>query len=557
MNELAATAPAGSAARGFALPRELSVGWLLALVGVLAAMQLSMATGRSINWDEFWFYSQVELVARGEFIQPLQTIHTRLFAWLPGLPGSEIDHILVARLFMWACALVTAGGIYLLAEKFADKRTALLAVAAYMGAGYVLQHSIAFRVDPIVTALLTSALCVAARTRLTPLWIALLGALIGLAAMVTIKFVLWAPAFAGMALWQWHEEKYDPRYLARWFAAGAVALATFALLYMLHSVDAGGGEARAAAEGTLSRSAGKMIGFLDSPHLPLIGKGVFTALPLALAIMLVPGVVLRLELPLAKRLALLALWLPVLTPVYYVNSLPYFYPFILPPVAVTCALSLPIFVRRYGMTVVAGVIGLSAAMVWVVDTRGVTQKQETLIAAVHEVFPEPVNYFDCCGMIASFPKQNDFLTRYGVQRYLEAGEPTLLRAMEAQPVPLVLDNNRQFSRLIELGDSTEFLPADAAALRGTYVRFWADIYIAGRKLGAGETGDWDVLVPGTYTVEGTLEVNGTTYSDGELLALARGPARLANRGDSEASLIWGENLVRPGIEPVGFYWTAW
>ena len=206
MSELAAPAPSLDKPSGFSLPRELPVSWLLVLIGLIAAMQLSMATGRSINWDEFWFYSQVEVVARGEFIIPLQTIHTRLFAWLPGLPGSAIDHILTARLVMWACALVTAGCIYLTAEKFAGRSTALLAVAAYMGAGYVLQHSIAFRVDPMVTALLTSALAIAARTRLNALAIIALGALIGLAAMVTIKFVLWAPAFAGIALWRWHEE---------------------------------------------------------------------------------------------------------------------------------------------------------------------------------------------------------------------------------------------------------------------------------------------------------------------------------------------------------------
>jgi len=426
-----------------------------------------------------------------------------------------------------------------------------------MGAGYVLQHSTSFRVDPIVTALLTTALCIAARTRLSLHWLVTLGALIGLAAMVTIKFVLWAPAFAGIALWRWHDERYEWQYVARWFAAGAVSVAVFAALYTLHSINLGLYDAKEAAEGTLTRSAGKMFALLDSPHLIMIGKGAFTGLPLTLAILMVPLVVPRLDVPIAKRIGLMGLWLPILTPFYYVNSLPYFYTFILPPVAVICALALPVFVERYGMALVALFIGLTAAMVWTVDVRGVTDRQRTLITAVHNVFPEPVPYFDCCGMIATFPKKNDFLTRYGVQRYLDTGEATLVKAMQEAPVPLVLDNNRQFSRVIEFNDASEFLPEDAEALRSTYIRFWADIYIAGRMLEGGTAQKWNVLVPGTYTVEGTLLVNGAEYGNGSLVKLDRGDIMLANPGEERAQLIWGRNKVRPSIEPVSFYWTAW
>ncbi len=555
MSDLAAPAIPRAGPSLPAFPAVISTRWLIALIGVLALMQLSMATGRSINWDEFWFYSQVEIVARGEFIQPLQTIHTRLFFWLPAMPGSEIDHILIARLFMWGCALVTAGGIYLLAEKFSDRRTALLTVAVFMGAGYVLQHSSSFRVDPIVTALLTSALVIAARTRLGIGSVFALSVLIGLAGMVTIKFVLWAPAFAGIALWRWSETGYDWRYAARWACAGAGALGSFALLYWLHS--SGAEQSNDVASGVLSRSGGKMFALLTSPHLPMIGKGVFTALPLTLAILLVPSVVLRLKLPLAQRIGLLGMWFPVLTPLFYLNSLPYFYPFILPPVAVTCALTIPIFVKRYGMAIVAGFIGLSAAMVWAVDTRGVTVEQRKLVSAVHEVFPEPVNYFDCCGMIGTFAKQNEFLTQYGVQKYLAAGEPALLNAMQAKPVPLVIDNNRHFSGVIERGETQNFHPDDARALQQTYVRFWADIYVAGRIVQGGSAQQWDVLVPGDYTVEGTLSIDGTDYFDGDIVELDRGTAALANTTGETARLIWGRNPQRPTTEPAGFYWTAW
>ena len=76
-----------------ALPDASSTTWLYTLVALLAGLHLNMVLGRAINWDEFWFYSQVEVVARGEWIQPLQTIHTRAVTWPPLLPGGEIDQI--------------------------------------------------------------------------------------------------------------------------------------------------------------------------------------------------------------------------------------------------------------------------------------------------------------------------------------------------------------------------------------------------------------------------------------------------------------------------------
>ncbi|TRD10600.1 hypothetical protein FGU71_01100 [Erythrobacter insulae] len=542
---------------GLSLPAASSAVWLYALVGVLAAMHLSSALGRSVNWDEFWFYSQVETVARGEFIQPLQTIHTRFFAWwLPAMPGSEIDHIIIARLTMFVCLAITALGIMLTAEKFSDRRTALIAVGAYLGAGFVLQHGSAFRVDPIVAACLTIGLAIAARTQLKLPAILALGALIGLAGMVTIKFVLWAPAFAGIALYRWDEEGFDWRYPLRWIAAGVTAIAVFAALYALHSAGAAE-QATQSASGTLGSSASRMIGFLDNVRFDIVSKGAVTALPLLIAAALVPWIVLKSNAGVTRRIAIIGLWLPVLTPLFYYNSFPYFYVFILPPVAVACAFSLPVITQRYGTALVAAVIALSAAAVWIVDARGVTEKQRILVDAVHQVFPDPVNYFDCCGMIAPFPKANHFRTQWGVDQYLSTGRPVMLETMQAKPVPLLVDNNREFTSAL-LGIRTDvYHPDDFAALQTTFVRHWGDIFVAGRDLDGGEQVQWDVLVPGIYTVKGDdLIIGQTVYSDGETVTLDRGQTPLANPGQSKTRLIWGDNLPIPAANSPEKYWTA-
>ena len=557
MDAAVAPAPKPSSRLPFALPETSSTFWLYALLGFLAALHVSMVTGRSINWDEFWFYSQVEIVARGEFIQPLQTIHTRLLFWLPGLPGNEIDHVLIARLVMLACLTVTACGIYAIAEKFSDHRTALLAVAAHLGAGFVLQHGASFRVDPIVTALLTTGLAIAARTRLALPSILALGAVIGLAGMVTIKFVLWAPAFAGLALWRWQHVDWDWRYPLRWVAAGAAAFGFFALLYFWHATGSAD-QANEVAGGILERTSGKMFGFANSPHLYISAKAIFTALPLVILIALVPWIVLKqLDLSWQRKAALLAMWFPVLTPLYYLNSLPYFYPFILPAVSATTVFAIPFFVKRYGTHMVAGVIGAAALMVWVTDARGVTERQHVLVDAVHETFDQPVNYIDCCGMIGRFTKVNEFRTQWGVEKYLRTGRPLILEKMREQPVPLLLDNNKEFSRAIYGLDETTFHPQDLAAIRGTYIRFWGDIFVAGRELEAGSSEEWDVLVPGTYTVEGTLSIGGKDYAEGDTVELSHGSVTLANTTSKQATLIWGEGLKRPQAAVPETYWTTW
>ncbi len=541
-----------------ALPSRDAATWLYLLVALLAALHVSMALGRSINWDEFWFYSQVEQVARGEAIQPLQTIHTRAFAWwLPQMAGSEIDHILLARLFMLACLAATSTAIYLVAEKLVDRRSALIALAAYLGAGFVLHHGAAFRVDPIVTACLASALAIAARTRLSPRSIIALGALVGLAAMVTIKMVLWLPAFAGIALYRWEEHGFAKHYPLRWIAAGIVALATFGLLYAAHTAGMPTAQSEQSAQDTLGLSAGKAIGLFDPSSMEAAAKAVLTGLPLVVIAAMVPFLVLRTDASAYRKVALIALWFPVLTPLFYFNAHPYFYAFILPPVAASAALAVPVLLRRYGHAALIAAVAGSALMVWAVDPRGVTDRQQELVDAVHDTFPEPVAYFDCCGMIGGFEKANNFRTQWGVEIYRDSRRPQLFEAMRQRPVPLLLDNNREFSRAISGAATETFHPDDVSALRSTYVRLWGDIFVAGREVPAGGTQRWTVLVPGPYTLEGgRVLVDGEPVASGETVTLERGTVTLTNPGDKSAALLWGTAIRRPSALPPEQYWTA-
>lgn len=165
---------------------------LIALGALLAvlALQTQVVLYRAINWDEFWHYSLTVLATQGRLDQPLQTFFTRAFMWVPGLPGNAVDHVVLIRLFMLGCELVTLVCIAGIATRFSDRTTGLLSALAYLAAGYVLQHGTSFRFDPQATALLMASLWVLLCRPTSMPWMLLAGVLGGLAGLVTIKAVL-------------------------------------------------------------------------------------------------------------------------------------------------------------------------------------------------------------------------------------------------------------------------------------------------------------------------------------------------------------------------------
>ena len=75
--------------------------WLIVLLAVSIALVLGItaryATLRNVNWDEFYYLSQVYDAVSQRPVKPLQTFHVRLFPWLAGSAETEIDEINFAR----------------------------------------------------------------------------------------------------------------------------------------------------------------------------------------------------------------------------------------------------------------------------------------------------------------------------------------------------------------------------------------------------------------------------------------------------------------------------
>lgn len=515
---------------------------------LVVLLQLPLVFHRAVNWDEFWHYSLTVLAANGTLDQPLQTFFTRPFAWVPGLPVNAIDHVIIIRLFMAACEWATLAAIVGIATRFADRTTGYLCALAYLSAAYVMQHGTSYRYDPPVTALLMGCLWVFACRPLIGRWIALAGVLGGLAAMVTIKSVLYAPAFAGLVWLRWQECEDRRGFIASLVKVAAVAAATLAGAYFLHSLGIVETFGRSSKE-VLGASADRMFSLTYHPYVLHNIKGAALSPIVTILVLLAPVFLITSKRPVAERIALAGFWLPLTTLAFYHNTAPYYHVFMLAPVAVSLAAVIPAAVRRYDARVLAAVFVLSAIAVLALEKPSPINKQRQLVDAASRIFGGPVAYFDSCAMIGQFRKVNAFMTPWGTQRYLTGQLPSMLETMRTETVPLVVNDDVMFNDALETqGDVSEFLPADLAMLRSTYLHFWGPFWVAGFDLPSGAAGrEIDVRVPGPYTVTGlaAATVDGVEHKPGEVFVLDRGRHVV---GAQPVKLVWGRNLKVPAQE---------
>jgi len=217
---------------------------------------------------------------------------------------------------------------------------------------------------------------------------------------------------------------------------------------------------------------------------------------------------------------------------------------------------------RFGTAMFAFLCAATALVTWAADGPSRLDTQRQLQAGIGEMFAEPVNYFDFPAFLPSHHKANTFLTNWGVQNYIENGEPQLTQILAQKPVPLLLTveetaNPTLYAVMHDMPQGSIFHPADIAALRESYRHVWGPAWVAGTTLNAGQERVWSVFVPGTYTVEGSLVIDGESYDDGALVTLDRGNSTLENDADAPAGLLWGDNLTAPTVPaPTRPYWTG-
>lgn len=526
---------------------DRQIAWPTAGIVLALALQVTLVVHRAINWDEFFHYSQIHNLARGTLTGPLQTLYTRAFLWVIDVPGSGIDHIVIIRGFMLACEIAVLGAIFGMARRFAEPATAALCALAYLSAGFVFQHGTSFRFDPPATAMLMAAAWIVLCRPLKTVSIVLAGFLIGTATVLTIKSVLYAPVFAGIAWLRWNEAGRSGAAAIRLAAIGLASLAGFALVYWLHASTLPG-ETVSAAKDTVGQNGGKMLALFDLPYWRHHLKGAMLAPFVTILIVLFPFVLARSDRSRADKIALIGLVLPLATLLFYHNTAPYYFVFMLAPVCVALAPVMALAQGRYGTRAIAIILALCGVAVWLIEKPEVQDRQRAIIAAADQAFPAKPAYFDACAMLGSFPKANVFMTPVGLALYRDGHYPAFADLMRSQVVPLVVNDDPVLAAaLTGTKPVPELLPGDLAALRGSYLPFWGPFWVAGQTISAPRA--MNIRVPGRYRIGGgALAMDGRILPEGSEVDLARTTYRVEPADNRTVQLVWAAARI-PTAQP--------
>jgi hypothetical protein len=529
-------------------------------VGVVAALlaQAWLALAMEINWDEFYFLSQIHEYQRGELTKALQTIHVHLFGWVTAA-GDEIRQVEAGRLAMLLCEAATCALVYALARSFFSRTASLFAVLAYVCAGFTMVHGASFRTDPLAATLIMAVLALVARAPAR--WPVMVGAALAAAVgvLVTVKVIFFAPAIAGLAAWRWSNSVRRLQLLSWLAGMAACSLLLFGLLYWLHqhtlpSASVSGSQAMIESAGRTTLGGAGLLPRGNEIVRAILVAPVQTVLTI-LALGLIAAAIVRQKAHRMRLIAILGCVTPLLSLLFYRNAFPYFFPFITASAPLLLAWlvdEVPAVRARAGVLSLAMV--LTAAFVAVQWALRGQSAQRHLVSNVHRVFPRPVAYIDRNSMIASFPKRGFFMSTWGMLEYHRAGKPVFEDVLRRDIVPLLIVNGPELEETTAEAGSMptgrRLLEADRQLLRANFIRHWGRIWVAGQRHKTGPGGTTiRILVPGVYTVEGgPATIDGRALPDHATVDLSRGDHWLSSATERTVAVRWGNRLYRP-MEP--------
>jgi hypothetical protein len=282
------------------------------------------------------------------------------------------------------------------------------------------------------------------------------------------------------------------------------------------------------------------------PFAGYIGREIIFAPLFFLAVLFAPLAWKKAGLKAEDRLALAGFVAPLVVLIFYRNTFPYFFVFILAPVAVAIAPALGLVRNRYGSAFLAVVLSAMPLTLTVLEPLDVIGRQRALIDYVHQEFPKKTGYLDYSGMIADYPRIIDYLTSgNGIRLYHEKGDAVVGQEIDLGNVPFIIANQDVILAALEGRPAPRtFLPKDLAAMTGNYVQQWGMLWREGKRVPAG-TGAFEFQLRrgGDFVLAGqALAIDGVLLADGARVTLSKGRHVISGRRNASSILWRGDNL---------------
>lgn len=502
---------------------------IYAFYGLLIAAQVFLVFTKSFNWDEFYHFSMVHDLPKGRLTWDFQTLYIRLFLWVPAVTDDLIAQLQIARLGMLCFELVAVAMIVRLAREFVDHKAALVTGIAYLAGGYIFTQGFSFRTDPVATAPLMMALYLFATKDLTIGRLLTVGVLVGLAGLVTIKSIFYAPCFLAFAIRRLMDSPAAWRAAAlRIAAVPIVALLTFVVVLQLHRI---GLDVRAAGVPSLEGWVSAFLG--DGPG----ERTTYIFQQMELAPVITAGVLLSLlavlRLPRRNAIATLGLLLPLLTLLFYRNTFPYFFVFLLAPVCVGIAPAIGLLLKFSGTWIALAVLAISPVSMLRDERYHVLERQEALVGEVHRLFPQPVGYLAYAGFIADYPRiLPHLISGVGLQGYYDRKIPVIAQEIERGNVAFALSDSKSVRAGLQGRTMPNSLqPRDFTMLHENFVHYHGIIWIAGKTICPAQ-GEQSVTLyrTGPYSIDGgPIVIDGTAAANGSTRILQAGQHRVVHQ----------------------------
>lgn len=559
---------------------ESGLRWLNISIGlsiiVALSLKLYLVFHIKIHRDEFFFLSHVHSYFLGSLESQFQNFHVHFFTWLPLISGNEIDQVIAARILMYLLLVGSCIFTYLIGRQYLNRSGALFGLLCYLSLSNLVVHGGSFRADSLCSFLFLFAVYQVIKTNRGRATNLAAGLALAIAMMISIKSAFYLVTIVAIMTAQFFSSSTragTPKNAAQIILSFSIA---YALLYAEHYFSLDVRPALPAGE-FIDKIYSKVI---IAPHL-FPGLGFFwdsLYRNTLIWIYLLIGTVWLTFIGRAvskpdHRPILLSFLVPLASLVFYRNSFPYFYVFIISPAIVLSGIILhkvtsdfqekgaPVFlVFAYIFSFPVFVTFLFHFAGNVTDQTG---PQRRLLAAVHEVFPEPVPYIDGYSAISSFPKSGMFMSSWGMENYLAAGRPTFRDLLEKEHPVFLFANipslDLSLSRETQLTTlAFPLMEEDWKVLHTNFIHHWGILYVLGKQFEFDAVSDpknFEILVPGDYTLEsdGEVYINGVAYRPGATPYLGQGNHTIRpQRIPMTAKLRWGKNLLRPSTPPPSF-----